>query len=66
MIFLPHTGSFLVCLKTDKDKSVMKDSAKMPTIKFHQPEDFIASGPSPMGIKRKRKMEIQREREYAM
>lgn len=49
-------------LKTDKDKSEMKESAKMPTIKFHQPEDFTAPGPCPMGNKRKR----GREREKTM
>lgn len=62
MIFF-HTDSFLGCLKTDKDKSVMKESAKMPTIKFHQPEDFIALGPCPMGNKRERDRDTERERQ---
>lgn len=51
------------CLKTDKKKSEMKESAKMPTIKFHQPEDFTAPGPCPMGNRRQREKATERERE---
>ncbi len=44
----------------------MKESAKMPTIKFHQPKDFIAPGPCPMGNRtqrgRERETEGRRER----
>lgn len=56
MIFF-RTDSFLGCLKTDKDKSEMKESAKLPTIKFHQPEDFTAPGPCPIGNRRQEKSE---------
>lgn len=35
----------------------------MPTIKFHQPEDFTAAGPCPMGNGRKRASEKEKERE---
>lgn len=40
----------------------------MSTIKFHQPKDFIAPGPCPMGNRRQREREKQteRERERAM
>lgn len=39
----------------------------MPTIQFHQPEDFTAPGPHPMGNRReKRGRERERERERAM
>lgn len=41
----------------------MKESAKMPTIKFHQPEDFTAPGPCPMGNGRQQERERNRERE---
>ena len=44
----------------------MKESAKMPTIKFHQPEDFTAPGPCPMGNGRQREREKETERERAM
>lgn len=44
----------------------MKESAKMPTIKFHQPEDFTAPGPCPMGNGRQQERERNRERERAM
>lgn len=39
----------------------MKESAKMPTIKFHQPEDFTAPGPRPMGNRRQKEREKERE-----
>lgn len=59
-----HTDSFLSCLKTDKEKkSEVKESAKMPTIKFHQPEDFTAPGPCPMGNRRQRERVSEREKE---
>ncbi len=39
------------------------ESAKMPTIKFHQPEDFTAPGPCPMGNRRQREREKETQRE---
>ena len=47
MIFLCRQHSRL--LETDKDE--MKESAKMPTIKFHQQKNSSALGPCPMSYR---------------